>query len=172
MIHSSGQIISAQAAETIENGIGATKDSDGYDRITFKAVCVAESPTGEDAGNWQKLYGVWVKEAAAGDEDNFLGIIGDDTVPYAHREPQPITSRDPVVDPRKKARTFVVGDEMTVETNGIISVIAGADITQGQWLKLADGGAFQPGKKSDGIGLAIESAEAGDRFRAIINVIN
>ena len=61
---------------------------------------------------------------------------------------------------------------MTVETNGIISVIAGADITQGQWLKLADGGAFQPGEKSDGIGLAIESAEAGDRFRAIINVIN
>ena len=29
MIHSSGQIISAQAGETIENGIGATKDADG-----------------------------------------------------------------------------------------------------------------------------------------------
>ena len=38
MIHSSGQIISAQAASDIVNGIGAAKDSDGYTRVTFKAV--------------------------------------------------------------------------------------------------------------------------------------
>lgn len=173
MIHSSGQIISATAAETIQDGIGAAKDTDGYMRVSFKAVCVADSPTGEDAGNHGLLYGPWVKEASEGDEANFFGVIGDDTVPYANREPQAITDRDPVVDPRKsKQRTFIVGDEMTVETYGILSVIAADDIQQGHWLKLADGGAFQEGARDDGIGLAIESAKAGERFRAIINVIN
>lgn len=173
MIHSSGQIISATAASTIENGIGSAKDTDGYERVSFKAVCVAESPTGDDAGNHGLLYGPWVEEAMAGMEDTFLGVIGDDTVPYANREPQAVTDRDPVVDPRKsKQRTFIQGDEMTVETYGILSVIAGDDITQGKWIKLADNGAFQEGEKSDGIGLAIESAKAGERFRAIINVIN
>jgi len=173
MIHSSGQIISATAAKVIENGIGSAKDVDGYERVSFKAVCVAESPTGEDAGNHGLLYGPWVEEAMEGMEDTFLGVIGDDTVPYANREPQAITDRDPVVDPRKsKQRTFIVGDEMTVETYGILSVIAATDITQGKWIKLADNGAFQEGLKSDGIGLAIESAQAGERFRAIINVIN
>lgn len=168
MIHSSGQIISAQAAEDIVDGIGAAKDSDGYTRITFKAVCVAESPTGEDAGNWQNLYGFWVKEAGAGDEDTFVGIIGDDTVPYANRKPTIIDHNSPVVDPENKARTFLQGDELTVERNGIISVIAAKDIKQGEYIKLDDGGAFQPGEKSDGIGLAIESAAAGERFRATI----
>lgn len=168
MIHSSGQIISAQAAETIEDGIGAAKDSDGYTRITFKAVCVAESPTGEDAGNWQNLYGFWVKEAGAGDEDTFVGIIGDDTVPYANRKPTIVDHNSPVVDPENKARTFLQGDELTIERNGIISVIAAKDIKQGEYIKLDDGGAFQPGEKSDGIGLAIESAAAGERFRATI----
>lgn len=172
MIHSSGQIISATAAKTIQDGIGATKDADGFDRISFKAVCVASSPTGKDAGNHGLLYGVWVEEAMEGMEDTFLGVIGDDTVPYAHKEPQAVTDRNPVVDPRQKSRTFIVGDEMTVETYGILSVIAGDDITQGKWIKLADNGAFQEGLKSDGIGLAIESAKAGERFRAIINVIN
>ena len=168
MIHSSGQIISAQAAEDIVDGIGATKDSDGYTRITFKAVCVAESPTGEDAGNWQNLYGFWVKEAGAGDEDTFVGIIGDDTIPYANRKPTIVDHNSPVVDPENKARTFLQGDELTIERNGIISVIAAKDIKQGEYIKLDDGGAFQPGEKSDGIGLAIESAAAGERFRATI----
>lgn len=173
MIHSSGQIISATAAKTIQDGIGSATDTDGYERVSFKAVCVADSPTGEQAGNHGLLYGVWVEEAMEGMEDTFLGVIGDDTVPYANREPQPITDRNPVVNPRdSKRRTFIVGDEMTVETYGILSVIAGDNITQGKWIKLADNGAFQEGAKSDGIGLAIESAQAGERFRAIINVIN
>ena len=72
MIHSSGQIISAQAASDIMNGIGAAKDADGYTRVTFKAVCVAPSPTGADAGNWQNLYGFWVEEAQEGMEDTFV----------------------------------------------------------------------------------------------------
>ena len=169
MIHSSGQIISAQAAEDIVDGIGAKKDSDGYTRITFKAVCVAESPTGEDAGNWQNLYGFWVEEAQEGMEDTFVGIIGDDTIPYANRKPTIVDHNSPVVDPENKARTFLQGDEMTVERNGIISVIAASDIKQGQYIKLADGGAFQPAGANDArVGLAIESAAAGERFRATI----
>lgn len=168
MIHSSGQIISAQAASDIMDGIGAAKDADGYTRVTFKAVCVAQSPTGADAGNWQNLYGFWVEEAMEGMEDTFVGIIGDDTVPYANRKPTLVDHNNPVVDPDDKARSFLKGDELTVERNGIISVIAASDITQGDYLKLADNGAFQKGAKSDGIGLAIESAEAGERFRATI----
>lgn len=168
MIHSSGQIISAQAASDIVNGIGAAKDSDGYTRVTFKAVCVAQSPTGADAGNWQELYGFWVEEAMEGMEDTFVGVIGDDTIPYANRKPTVVDHNNPVVDPDDKARTFLQGDELTVERNGIISVIAASDIKQGEYLKLADNGAFQKGNKSDGIGLAIESAKAGERFRATI----
>ena len=168
MIHSSGQIISAQAASDIVNGIGAAKDSDGYTRVTFKAVCVAQSPTGADAGNWQNLYGFWVEEAMEGMEDTFVGVIGDDTIPYANRKPTVIDHNNPVVDPDDKARTFLQGDELTVERNGIISVIAASNIKQGEYLKLADNGAFQKGDKSDGIGLAIESAKAGERFRATI----
>ena len=168
MIHSSGQIISAQAASDIVNGIGAAKDSDGYTRVTFKAVCVAQSPTGADAGNWQNLYGFWVEEAMEGMEDTFVGVIGDDTIPYANRKPTVVDHNNPVVDPDDKARTFLQGDELTVERNGINSVIAASDIKQGEYLKLADNGAFQKGDKSDGIGLAIESAEAGERFRATI----
>ena len=72
------------------------------------------------------------------------------------------------IDPDNKARTFLQGDELTVERNGILSVIAAANIKQGEYIKLADGGAFQPGEKADGIGLAIESAKAGERFRATI----
>lgn len=168
MIHSSGQIISAQAASNIVDGIGAAKDADGYTRITFKAVCVAQSPTGKDAGNWQNLYGFWVEEAQEGMEDTFVGIIGDDTVPYANRKPTIVDHNQPVVDPDDKARTFLQGDELTVERNGIISVIADSAITQGDYIKLANNGAFQKGAKSDGIGLAIESAKAGERFRATI----
>lgn len=168
MIHSSGQIISAQAASDIVNGIGAAKDSDGYTRVTFKAVCVAQSPTGADAGNWQNLYGFWVEEAMEGMEDTFVGVIGDDTIPYANRKPTVVDHNNPVVDPDDKARTFLQGDELTVERNGIISVIAASNIKQGEYLKLANNGAFQKGNKSDGIGLAIESAKAGERFRATI----
>ena len=168
MIHSSGQIISAQAASDIMDGIGAAKDADGYTRITFKAVCVAESPTGEDAGNWQNLYGFWVEEAQEGMEDTFVGIIGDDTIPYANRKPTVVDHNSPVVDPENKARSFLQGDELTVERNGIISVIAASDIKQGEYIKLANNGAFQKGTKANGIGLAIESAAAGERFRATI----
>ena len=41
MIHSSGQIISAQAAEDIVDGIGAAKDADGFTRIILMHIQMA-----------------------------------------------------------------------------------------------------------------------------------
>ena len=163
MIHSSGQIFTGKAATMIENGIETTKDTDGYYRTAFKALCIAESPDGSDSG----VYGPWVELATAGNEDTFVGVIGDDTAPYANMDVEVLTDRQPVLG-YGKSRSFAPGDVMTIERNGILSVIAGADVTQGQYLKLANNGAFQPGEKSDGIGFAMESAKAGERFRATI----
>ena len=161
MIHSSGQIFTGRAASLIEDGISTAKDSDGYYRTAFKALCIAESPDGTDTG----VYGPWVEEAAAGKESTFVGVIGDDTAPYANREV--LDDREPVLG-YGKSRSFALGDVMTIERNGILSVIAGDDIAQGAYLKLANNGAFQEGEKDDGIGFAMESAKAGERFRATI----
>lgn len=161
MIHSSGQIFTGRAAKLIEDGIGTAKDQDGWYRTTFKAICIAKSPDGTDT----EVYGPWVEEAMAGMEDTFVGLIGDDTVPYANREV--LDDREPVLK-YGASRSFAIGDVMTIERNGILSVVAGDDITQGDYLKLADNGAFQKGAKSDGIGFAMESAQAGERFRATI----
>lgn len=163
MIHSSGQIFTGKAASMIENGIGTEKDADGYYRTAFKALCIAESPDGNDTG----VYGPWVEEAMAGNEDTFVGVIGDDTAPYANMDVEVLTDRQPVLG-YGKSRSFAPGDVMTIERNGILSVIAGGNIKQGEYLKLADNGAFQKGAKSDGIGFAMESAKAGERFRATI----
>ena len=163
MIHSSGQIFTGKAASMIENGIGIEKDADGYFRTAFKALCIAKSPDGTDTG----VYGPWVEEAAAGKESTFGGVIGDDTAPYANMDVEVLTDRQPVLG-YGKSRSFAPGDVMTIERNGILSVIAGADVTQGAYLKLADNGAFQEGTKDDGIGFAMESAKAGERFRATI----
>lgn len=163
MIHSSGQIFTGKAASMIEDGISVEKDTDGYYRTAFKALCIAESPDGSDTD----VYGPWVEEAGVGKEDTFVGIIGDDTAPYANLDVEILTDRQPVLG-FGKSRSFAPGDVMTIERNGILSVIAGADVTQGEYLKLAANGAFQPGEKSDGIGFAMESAKAGERFRATI----
>lgn len=160
MIHSSGQIITGRAAELIENGIDVKPDTEGWYRTAYKALILAESPTGEDSN----VYGPWVKEASAGDDDKFVGIIGDDDKPYANVN---LDTNNPVLD-YGASKSFAVGDVMTIERNGILSVIAGSDITQGDYLKLADGGAFQTGTRDEGIGFAMESAKAGERFRATI----
>lgn len=160
MIHSSGQIITGRAAKLIENGISVAPDAEGYFRTTYKALVTAESPDGNDSG----VYGPWVKEASAGDDAIFIGVIGDDDSPYANVN---LDTNNPVLD-YGASKSFAAGDVMTIERDGILSVIAGANITQGDFLKLADNGAFQKGKRSDNIGFAMESAKAGERFRAII----
>ena len=160
MIHSSGQIITGRAAKVIENGIGVSPDSEGWYRTAYKALILSDSPDGNDSN----VYGPWVEEGAAGKDDKFVGVIGDDDLPYANVD---LTSQKPVLD-YGASRSFAVGDVMTIERNGILSVIAGADITQGDYLKLADNGAFQKGTRAQGIGFAMESAKAGERFRATI----
>lgn len=160
MIHSSGQIITGRAAETINEGIGVMPDAEGWYRTAYKALVLADSPTGEDSN----VYGPWVKEASAGEDDKFVGIIGDDDAPYANVD---LNTNNPVLN-YGASKSFAVGDVMTIERNGILSVIAGSDIKQGDYLKLANNGAFQKGAKADGIGFAIESAKAGERFRATI----
>lgn len=160
MIHSSGQIITGRAAKLIENGISVAPDAEGYFRTTYKALVIAESPDGNDSG----VYGPWVKEASAGDEDIFVGVIGDDDSPYANVN---LDTNKPVLD-YGASKSFAAGDVMTIERNGILSVIAGGNIKQGEYLKLANNGAFQKGTRSDGIGFAMESAKAGERFRATI----
>lgn len=160
MIHSSGQIITGRAAETIEDGIGVKPDTDGWYRTAYKALILAESPDGTDSN----VYGPWVKEGAAGQDAKFVGIIGDDDAPYANVD---LDTNNPVLG-HGEPKSFAKGAVMTIERNGILSVIAGADITQGDYLKLADDGAFQKGSRDKGIGFAMESAKAGERFRATI----
>ena len=60
---------------------------------------------------------------------------------------------------------------MTIERNGMISVLSGDTIKEGDYLKLGDNGTFVPGAKSDNIGRAYESAAAGERFEAYINAL-
>jgi len=160
MIHSSGQIITGRAAEVIQDGIGVKPDTEGWYRTAYKALVLADSPDGNDSN----VYGSWVKEAAAGEDDKFVGIIGDDDAPYANVN---LDTNNPVLG-YGESKSFAVGDVMTIERNGILSVIAGANITQGDYLKLADNGAFQKGSRDEGIGFAMESAKAGERFRATI----
>lgn len=160
MIHSSGQIITGRAAKVIKDGIGVKPDTEGWYRTAYKALVLADSPDGSDSN----VYGPWVKEAAAGEDDKFVGIIGDDDAPYANVN---LDTKNPVLG-YGESKSFAVGDVMTIERNGILSVIAGADITQGDYLKLANNGAFQKGSRDKGIGFAMESAKAGERFRATI----
>lgn len=160
MIHSSGQIITGRAAKVIQDGIGVKPDTEGWYRTAYKALVLADSPDGSDSN----VYGPWVKEAAAGEDDKFVGIIGDDDAPYANVN---LDTNNPVLG-YGESKSFAVGDVMTIERNGILSVIAGADITQGDYLKLANNGAFQKGSRDKGIGFAMESAKAGERFRATI----
>lgn len=160
MIHSSGQIITGRAAEVIEDGIGVKPDTEGWYRTAYKALVLAESPDGNDSN----VYGPWVKEASEGDDDIFVGVIGDDDKPYANVD---LDTNNPVLG-YGQPKSFRVGDVMTIERNGILSVVAGDDITQGDYLKLADNGAFQKGTRAQGIGFAMESAKAGERFRATI----
>ena len=167
MIISSGQILTGKAAEVIENGIHNIKDNDGYVRSAYKAVCVPETVPDADS----KIKGTWVVEGASGKDDNFIGVIGDDSMPEANLSaPDALGKRNPVLD-WGASRTYQVGDVMTIERNGMISVIAGGDIQEGDYLKLGDNGTFVKGTKAANIGRAYESASAGERFEAYINAL-
>ena len=164
MIISSGQIITGRAASTITEGVKVTEDAEGFARTVYKAL-VSPSSIPADADAYADFYGLWVEVGASGKDDNFVGVVGDDTVPTANID---VNSNQPYVGRQRKSQTFVKGDVMTIERNGILSVCAGGDIKRGDWLKLGNDGTFVKGNKSDNIGRAHESAKAGQRFRAYI----
>ena len=167
MIISSGQILTGRAAEVIANGITNAKDTDGYVRSAYKALCIPDTMPAGDSG----VKGTWVVEGASGKDDNFIGVIGDDSMPEANLSaPDALGKRNPVLD-WGASRTYQVGDVMTIERNGMISVIAGGDIQEGDYLKLGDNGTFVKGTKAANIGRAYESASAGERFEAYINAL-
>lgn len=167
MIISSGQILTGRAADVITNGITNAKDANGYVRTSYKALCVPETmPDGDSA-----VKGTWVVEGASGKDDYFIGVIGDDSMPEANLgAPDALGNRSQVLD-WGASRTYQVGDVMTIERNGMISVLAGGDIKEGDYLKLGDNGTFVKGTKAVNIGRAYESASAGERFEAYINAL-
>ena len=167
MIISSGQILTGKAAEVITNGITNAKDADGYVRTAYKAVCVPTSVPDEDSG----IKGSWVIEGASGLDAQFFGVIGDDSMPEANLTVADNLGRREAVLDWGASRTYQVGDCMTVERLGMISVLAGGAIKEGDYLKLGDNGTFVKGQRSDNIGRAYESAAAGERFEAYINAL-
>lgn len=167
MIISSGQILTGRAAEVISEGITNAKDANGYVRTTYKALCTPDTMPDADSG----VKGTWVVEGASGKDDQFIGVIGDDSMPEANLgAPDALGNREPVLD-WGASRTYQVGDAMTIERNGMISVLAGGDIKEGDYLKLGDNGTFVKGTKAVNIGRAYESASAGERFEAYINAL-
>lgn len=162
MIISSGQILTGRAAATIQNGITVAEDANGFFRTAYKAVCFPDNaPTDPSDVN-----GTWVVEGASGKDDNFLGVIGDDTAPEPNLT---LNSRKPVLD-YGASRSFAQGDTMTFERNGIMYVLAGGNIKEGDLLKLGANGTFVAGatNKASALGRAYEAAKAGERFMAMI----
>ena len=165
MIISSGQILTGRAAATITEGIKNAKDSEGYVRSAYKALCTPDEMPEADS----KTKGTWVVEGASGKDDNFIGVVGDDSMPEANLDaPDVLGIRNPVLD-WGASRTYQVGDVMTIERNGMISVIAGGAIKEGDWLKLGANGTFVKADKPTRIGRAYENAEPGQRFEAMIS---
>ena len=167
MIISSGQILTGKAAAVITDGITNAKDADGYVRTAYKALCVPDTMPNADSG----VKGTWVVEGASGKDDNFIGVIGDDSMPEANLTAADNLGRREAVLDWGASRTYQIGDCMTIERNGMISVIAGGAIKEGDYLKLGANGTFVKGDKSDNIGRAYESAASGERFEAYINAL-
>ena len=165
MIISSGQILTGKAAETIENGITVAEDDKGFFRTAYKAVCFPDSAPAAPSD----VNGTWVVEGASGKDDKFLGVIGDDTAPEPNLT---LNSRKPVLE-YGASRSFAVGDTMTFERNGVMYVLAGGNIQEGDLLKLGNNGTFVAGatNKASALGRAYEAAAKGERFMAMIGNI-
>lgn len=164
MIISSGQIITGRAASTITEGVKVTEDAKGCTYTTYKAlICPASLPA--DADSYADFYGYWVETGASGKDDQFCGVVGDDTVPTANVD---VNSNQPYFARQRVSQSFKKGDVMTIERNGVLSVVAGGAVERGDFLKLGDDGTFVKGDKSDQIGRAMGTAATGERFFAYI----
>ena len=164
MLISSGQILTGKAAAVINEGIKNAKDANGYVRTAYKAVCTPDTMPNEDSG----VKGTWVVEGASGKDDQFFGVIGEDSMPEPNLTAADNLGRREAVLDWGASRTYQVGDCMTVERNAMLSVLAGGTIKEGDFLKLGANGTFVKGARSDNIGRAYESAAEGERFEAFI----
>lgn len=172
MIESSGQILTGRAAEDMVAPIEVVTGTDGYHRTRYKALALPEdlSDLGDSA-----TKGTWCVVAQEGDDARFLGVIGDDTTPHANLKytGSVVDAAHPVVEPYQ-SHSFKKGDALTFERNGVIAVIAGGAVCEGDLLKLADDGRFQkatPGTDTIFVGRAYESAAEGEVFRAFIKAL-
>lgn len=165
MIESSGQILTGRASEDLAAVITNRPDSKGFYRSAYKALVIDNDKAAAEDSNTK---GTWVKIAQSTNTfDEFVGVVGDDHAPQANIE---LTSYNPVCN-WKTDYNVKAGDVVTFERNGIISVIAGEDITEGDYLKLGDDGTFVKETAANAyqaVGRAYETAEEGRRFRAMI----
>lgn len=165
MIESSGQILTGRASEDLAAVITNRPDANGFYRSAYKALVIDSTKAAAEDSNTK---GTWVKIAESTNTfDEFVGVVGDDHAPQANID---LTSQNPVCN-WKTDYNVKAGDVVTFERNGIISVIAGDDITEGDYLKLGDDGTFVPETAANAykaVGRAYETAEEGRRFRAMI----
>ena len=171
MIESSGQILTGRAAEDLIDVIEVKTGADGYHRTVYKALALPSTMPDDDS----MTKGTWCVLANEGDDALFLGVAGDDTTPHANRKVAGavVDAAHPVVE-LYQSHSFKEGDVLTFERNGMISVIAGDTVKEGDLLKLADEGTFQPADASSDsifVGRAYESAEEGEVFRAYIHAL-
>ena len=165
MIESSGQILTGRASEDLTAVITNRPDANGFYRSAYKALVIDNAKA---ATTDSETKGTWVKIAQSTNTfDEFVGVVGNDHAPEANIE---LTSYNPVAD-WKADYSVRAGGVVTFERNGIISVIAGDDITKGDYLKLGDDGTFVPETAANAykaVGRAYETAAEGERFRAMI----
>ena len=163
MIESSGQILTGRASQDLAAVITNRPDANGFYRSAYKALVIDSTKAAAEDSK-----GTWVKIAQSTNTfDEFVGVVGDDHAPQANIE---LTSYNPVCD-WKADYNVKANDVVTFERNGIISVIAGDDITEGDYLKLGDDGTFVPETAANAykaVGRAYETAAEGERFRAMI----
>lgn len=165
MIESSGQILTGRASEDLTAVITNRPDANGFYRSAYKALVIDSAKAATDDS---QTKGTWVKIASSSNTfDEFVGVVGDDHAPQANID---LTQDRPVAD-WKADYNVRANDVVTIERNGIISVIAGEDITEGDYLKLGDDGTFKKETAANAykaVGRAYETVAEGERFRAMI----
>lgn len=169
MIISSGQILTGRAIEDIPAAIINRKDADGWADSAYKAVCVPAAADVAVAGP-SNTNGSWIEIGDTGNDVRFLGVIGDDTSPQANK----ILSSDAPVLNTHEDYHVKKGDVVTFERNGVLSVLAGGDIVEGDLLALGEDGTFiaqSTPSKATALGRAYGSAEEGERFIAYIQAL-
>lgn len=167
MIQSTGQILTGKAIANLDEVIVNKADDKGFYKSAYKAlVCPEQSAITNDS----LVNGTWCQIGSEGADARFLGVVGDDTSPEANIN---LTSNKPVVE-FGASYSVPAGGVVTFERNGMISVIAGGAIKEGDLLELANNGAFKAQATPDAskaVGRAYGNAAANERFVAFIKAL-